>query len=203
MTSASDRSLPSIPEPFQIARDLPPGNYRLTDVFGGFQEVPPYSKYPIERRKLTRLVEQTRVQVLPERVWMYVAPHEAPPWAAKYGWKPFTTSENCIVVGRTHLSKSASLVLYLDILHEFCHIIQRHNGRELWDISNGYVGSPTELEAYRFCLAEARRLGVTDAFLRRYLKVGWVQGRDHHKLLRNLGVKPGRRRSRPRSRPNA
>lgn len=123
---------------------------------------------------------------------MYVAPRQPPPFAESVGWHPFTSPTDCIVVGRKHLAKSPSITLYLDILHEFTHILQRAEGRELWDISHGYVDSPTELEAYRFSLAEARRLKVPDSFLRSYLKVEWVSAKDHRKLLTNLGVKAGR-----------
>jgi hypothetical protein len=133
-------------------------------------------------------VKRTTIQIVDEDAWMYVAPHEAPPWAEKYGWSPFSTPANCIVVGLKHLSKSPSIILYLDILHEFFHILQRDAGRELWDISKGYVDSPTEIEAYLFSIAEARRLGLSDSFLRSYLKVEWVSGKEHLRLLKNLGV---------------
>lgn len=119
---------------------------------------------------------------------MYVAPHEVPPFAKEAGWKPVTSDADCIVVGRSHLSRSPALTLYLDILHELYHIFQRRAGRDLWDVSDGYAGSPTELEAYRFALKEARRLGASDRYLRGYLNVDWIDRKEYGRLLKNLEV---------------
>jgi hypothetical protein len=196
MTPVRRRGTRDPPPPFRIARGLRAGNYPLLEVFPGFAEVPPFADYPGTLRKRRSAVKGTTIQVVDERAWMYVAPYEAPPWAGKYGWKPFTSPADCIVVGKRHLSKSPSMIVYLDILHEFTHILQRRAGRELWNIEQGYVDSPTEIEAYRFSIAEARRLGVSDSFLRNYLKVEWVSARDHQKLLKNVGVDSSRRPSR-------
>jgi hypothetical protein len=193
LTAARRVVRPEAPPPFRVGRDLPPGNYPLLTAFPGFTEVPPFKDYPVAARRRNSVAKRTTVQVVAERAWMYVAPHEVPPWATKYGWNPFSTATDCIVVGWNHLSRSPSITLYLDILHEFFHILQRDTGRELWDITKGYVDSPTELEAYRFSVVEARRLGVSDPFLRNYLKVEWVNAKDHRKLLSNLGVKPSGR----------
>src|SRR5271170_6881542 len=164
MTTGPRGGPPAAPLPFQVARELPPGGYPLLRVFPGFTEVPPFADYPVPARKSRSLVRGTTIQVVAERARMYVAPHEVPSWAAKFGWKPFTSTSDCIVVGKRHLTKSPSIIVYLDILHEFCHILQRNSGRELWDITRGYVDNPNEVEAYRFSVTEARRLGVSDAF---------------------------------------
>jgi len=124
---------------------------------------------------------------------MYVAPHVAPPWAGDVGWSPKVSRSECIVVGRRHLRTSPSLVLYLDLVHEFCHLVQRRSGRDLWDMSKGYVRSPTELEAYRMAVREARSLGAPEKFLREYLRVEWVEEKDHQRLLRSLGVRASAR----------
>lgn len=180
------------PAPFRISRDLPPGNYPLSRVFPGFQEAAPFPKYPGPLQRTRALASSTTVQVIPDDTWMYVAPRQPPPFAESVGWKPFTSPADCIVVGHKHLATSPGITLYLDIYHEFFHILQRAAGRELWDIAHGYVDSPTELEAYGFSVAEARRLGLSDAFLRSYLEVEWVSPQDHLRLLRNLGVSPPR-----------
>ena len=119
---------------------------------------------------------------------MYVAPHEVPAFAQAVGWKPVTSSSDCIVVGRSHLARSPAITVYLDILHELFHVFQRRAGRDLWDLSKGYAGSLTEIEAYAFAVREARRLGATDRYLRSYLKVEWIDRKEHARLLRNLGV---------------
>jgi hypothetical protein len=181
-------NIPEVPPPFGIARHLPPGNYPLSIVFPGFQDAVPFPRYPVPAERTKELAESTRIQIVADDTWMYVAPHAPPPFADAVGWKPFTSLGNCIVVGHKHLVESPSMTLYLDIYHEFFHILQRDAGRELWDVAYDYVDSPTELEAYAFSIAEARRLGVSEAFLRGYLEVEWVPPADHLRLLRNLGI---------------
>jgi len=182
--------LPEAPPPFGISRTLVPGNYPLSVVFPGFLDAAPFRKYPGPADRTRAIAEGTSVQIVADETWMYVAPHVPPPFAEEVGWKPHTSRTNCIVVGFTHLVESPSITLYMDIYHEFFHILQREAGHELWDDAHDYVDSPTELEAYRFSLAEARRLGVPESFLRHYLEVEWVSPADHLRLLKNLGVEP-------------
>jgi len=184
------KSVPTVepPSEFSFRRDLPIGRYPLLTVFPGFLKVPPISGYPAAAAARTRVVRGTSIEVINGQVWMYVAPHEIPPFAKAVGWKPVISATDCIVIGRRHLSKSPPITVYLDILHELYHVFQRRAGRELWDISNGYAGSPTEIEAYAFALAEARRLGATNAYLRQYLEVEWIDAKEHALLLKNLGV---------------
>ena len=182
--------LPEAPPPFGISRTLAPGNYPLSVVFPGFLDAAPFRKYPGPADRTRAIAEGTSVQIVADETWMYVAPHVPPPFAEEVGWKPHTSRTNCIVVGFTHLVESPSITLYMDIYHEFFHILQREAGHELWDDAHDYVDSPTELEAYRFSLAEARRLGVPESFLRHYLEVEWVSPADHLRLLKNLGVEP-------------
>ena len=181
--------LPEAPLPFRINRDLPPGNYPLAVVFPGFTDAALFARYPGPPDRVRSIAEGTSVQIVQNEMWMYVAPFEKPWFADEVGWKPHVSRTNCIVVGRKHLATSPSITLYMDIYHEFLHILQRADGRILWDEKYDYVDSPTELEAYRFSLAEARRLGVPDSFLRQYLEVEWVSPKDHLRLLKNLDVK--------------
>ncbi len=184
------KGVPEPPAEFRIDRKAPVGRHRLSKVFQGLTEVPPFGRYPGAKAPNLALAKAAWVQIVPEDMWMYVAPHRAPPFAKRVGWSPVVRSSDCIVVGRGHLRTSPALVLYLDVVHEFCHLIQRRDGWDLWDMSKGYVGSPTELQAYRAAVREARRLGASDGFLRDYLKVEWVEESDHQKLLRSLRVPP-------------
>ncbi len=176
------------PDGLQIERSLRPGRYKLLKVFRGLDRVPPFSHYPGTAEQRRDRARQTWVEVVRDPTWMYVAPQTVPSFAKEVGWKPVTSDTDCIVVGRRHLSSSPAITLYLDVLHELFHVFQRRAGRNLWDISNGYVGSPTELEAYEFAVKEAKRLRVSDAFLRDYLKVEWIDSKDHSRLLKTLGI---------------
>lgn len=176
------------PTEFTFDRAVPIGRYPLLRVFPGLNRVPPFSKYPARPAERKAVVTETSVAIVGGPTWMYVAPHEAPPFAKEVGWKPVTSATDCIVVGRRHISRSPPITVYLDILHELFHVFQRRAGRDLWDISNGYADSPTELEAYEFALSEARRLGASNRYLRHYLEVDWIDKKEHARLVKNLGV---------------
>jgi len=176
------------PAEFELDRSVTAGRHRLLSVFRGLDRVPPFTAYPASATERQTVARTTRIAVVNGPTWMYVAPHEVPPFAKAVGWKPVTSSADCIVVGRRHLAKSPTITLYLDILHELFHVFQRRAGRDLWDLSRGYAGSPTELEAYAFAVREARRLGATNRYLREYLEVDWIDRKEHARLVRNLGI---------------
>jgi hypothetical protein len=178
-----------LPPQVKIARDLPPGRYPLLAVFPGLNKATAFRKYPCTAAERKRLAEKSSVEIVKRKgEWMYVAPHEVPP-DADARWKPITSPDDCIVVSREHLQKSPALVLYMDILHELYHVVQRRAGRELWDEKYSYVDRPTEVEAYQFAVEEARKLRASEPFLRDYLRVAWVSHKEHRRLLKNVGVK--------------
>lgn len=176
------------PEGFAIDRRLRAGEHRLLELFPGMDRGPAFRAYPTSPAGRKRLAENTAVHIVRrEGEWMYVAPHEVPP-EANPQWKPVTHPGDCIVVGNEYVRRGRSIDLYLDIHHELLHVLQRSKGRELWDDDYEYVDRPTEVEAYSFAVREARRLGIADPFLRKYLKVPWVTRKEHLRLLAHVGV---------------
>ncbi len=177
------------PREFRPARGTPPGRYPLLEVFHGLERTLPFRKYPGDDAAILRIARHTWAHVNEGAGWMYVAPTRTPPEVRAAGFRMVESADDEIVVARRHLSKSPTMYLYLDILHEFLHILQRAQGRVLWlGRRVPYVDRPTEVEAYAFTVAEARRLGVPDSYLRRYLEVTWVSRSDFRRLLRNVGV---------------
>jgi len=51
-----------------------------------------------------------------------------------------------------------------------------------------YVERPTEVEAYRYTVEEARRLGLSDERICRYLKTEWMNADDLRQLAKTLEV---------------
>jgi hypothetical protein len=188
VTTSSPRA-PRAPEGFRVLRTAAPGRHRLLEVFPGLDRLPAFAQLPGTPAERRRLARRTVVEVVPGPVWMYVAPHEIPALLRRVGFFPFTSPDECIAIGRGHLHRSAAIVLYLDILHELVHVLQRQAGHDLWVEGYRYGDRPTEIEAYRFSVALARRAGATDAFLREYLRVNWISAREHALLLRNVGVR--------------
>ncbi len=181
------------PPEFGFQRGVPLGHHALLSVFPGLDQVPPFAKYPATPAVRRSVARNTEVAVVRGAVWMYVAPHEVPGFAKAVGWRPVTSAKDCIVIGRSHLGKSPAITVYLDILHELYHVFQRRAGRDLWDLTHGYAGSPTEIEAYRFAVEEARRLGASESYLHEYLEVEWIDREEHARLVRNVGVSPLRK----------
>ena len=192
---------PAAPEGFRVDRSVPVGRHPILTVFPGLDRLGPAGRIDPDPAKRTRLFAETNIEVVDEDMWMYVAPWEVPPFARARGWKPVVVpGADCIVVGQGHLRDSPAIVLYLDIYHELCHILQRRAGANLWEPGLSYVERKTEIDAYRFVIDEARSLRVPDDYLREYLKVEWISKEEHEQLLEAVGVPPPpRRRPAPRN----
>ncbi|HTT25875.1 MAG TPA: hypothetical protein VMH90_02780 [Thermoplasmata archaeon] len=181
-----------MPRVFRPLTDRPPGRYPLLEVFRGLERTLPFRKYPGDDREILRTARETYAELADGPGWMYVAPERTPPEVRSAGFRMVETEEDVIVVARDHLASSPVMDIYLDILHEFLHILQRQRGRNLWPGPRmPYVDRPTEVEAYAFSIAEARRLGVGDAYLRKYLEVMWISKAEYRRLLDNVGVSRG------------
>ena len=93
-----------------------------------------------------------------------------------------------LVISKGYLSNGDKTDIYLDLIHELCHVKQFMDGRELFDPSYDYVDRPTEIEAYRYAADEARRLGWDKEQIMCYLKTEWMSERDLETLARNIGL---------------
>ncbi|MDP2644085.1 MAG: hypothetical protein Q8P24_04040 [Desulfobacterales bacterium] len=96
--------------------------------------------------------------------------------------------DGSIRIGCGHLQQSAPEILYLDIVHELVHVKQHRQGLNLYDKSVAYVDRPTEVEAYRFTVEVARRIGLSDAQILDYLLVEWITPEEHRRLAGKLNV---------------
>jgi len=185
--------LPRAPEGFRVERELSVGRHALLEVFPGLDRLSPAARLEGDPARRGKLFTETSVEIVDQDMWMYVAPREEPkiPATVRRRWRPvLAPGQDCIVVGAGHLRESSGIVLFLDIYHELCHIVQRRDGANLWEPGVGYTKRWTEIEAYRFVVAEGRSLGVPEAFLREYLRVEWISDEEHGELLAELGVAP-------------
>ena len=152
-------------------RELSKGRYRLRDVFSGLDEVEALAKCVGTQSLLRRILEETMVTLTDEDGYMYV-----------------NDADGSVVVGLNYLKTGDTKELYLDVIHELVHVKQYLQGKDLFDNAFSYVDRPTEIEAYRCCVEEGRRIGMPEDELAEYLYVEWVSRRDHAKLLKTLGV---------------
>lgn len=183
--------IPEAPSGFRVDRTIPIGRHPLLAAFPHLDELAAAQRLEPEAATRAKLFEETCVEVVGEDLWMYVAPHELPPAPPRNRgrWRPvISPGSDCIVIGEKHLKESPPLTLFLDIFHELCHIRQRHGGAELFRRDVSYVDRPTEIDAYRFVVNEARRIGVSDEVLQDYLRVEWIDDEEFSRLLRSTGV---------------
>ncbi|MGD0645380.1 MAG: hypothetical protein ABSA75_10790 [Candidatus Bathyarchaeia archaeon] len=97
-------------------------------------------------------------------------------------------SDGHLTISKSYLSNGNKMDIYLDLIHELCHVKQFLDGRELFDPRYDYVGRPTEIEAYRYAVQEARRLGLSEKRICSYLKTEWMSEHDLKRLAKSVNV---------------
>ncbi|TRO49980.1 hypothetical protein E2P63_07330 [Candidatus Bathyarchaeota archaeon] len=105
------------------------------------------------------------------------------------GYMYVDSSNGHLVVSSRYLKTGDKIDIYLDLIHELCHVKQFQEGKDLFDQSYTYVERPTEIEAYRYTVTEARRLGLSDKRICKYLKTEWMSDRDFKFLAKTVGVR--------------
>lgn len=94
-----------------------------------------------------------------------------------------------LMVNARYLNSGDKVDIYLDVIHELCHVKQFMEGKKLFDTRYEYVERPTEIEAYRYTVQEARRLGLRDKRICQYLKTEWMNDSDLKRLAKTLNVR--------------
>lgn len=97
-------------------------------------------------------------------------------------------SDGHLVISKGYLNTGNKTDIYLDLIHELCHVKQFMEGKELFDPRYDYVDRPTEIEAYRYTVQEARRLGLSEERIRCYLWTEWMGDDDFRRLAKSVNV---------------
>lgn len=150
-----------------VVRSLPPGRYPLTTLLPALATCPQLPRILGNHNSL--LVTQARVRVAPSRHCCHL-----------------DTTEPCIVVDPDYYRDGDARDLYLDLLHEFTHLRQHLDGRNLWDERLPYEQRPTEIEAFAVAVAEGQRLGMTEGELLAYLQQPWLTAAATQTLYANV-----------------
>ena len=106
-----------------------------------------------------------------------------------WGYMGTSDKDGHIIVNSRYLNNGDRIDIYLDVIHELVHVKQFMEGKELFDNRYDYVERPTEIEAYRRTVEEARNLGLGDERICEYLKTEWMSSDDLKRLAKKLGVK--------------
>ena len=157
---------------FRVRRSAGVGEYKLSEVFSGLETSPALSKVFGSKAQMTKILRHLKMRV--ER-------------GDSGLWLDRDTGTICI--GSKHLVSAKTDFLYLDVIHVLVHVRQFLEGKELYDQAFEYVERPTELEAYRTTVAEARRVGMEDDELLRYLRMDAADDSELGKLMEKIGVR--------------
>jgi hypothetical protein len=155
----------------KVNNDLQAGVYRLEEIFVNLKNVEILLKIFKTRDTIDDVFQNTNVIVDASTHYMHVQNDDA-----------------SIIIGRDHLQNSEKQILYLDIIHELVHVHQQRQGLDLYDESYLYVDRPTEIEAYKIAVDEARRLGMNNREIFDYLHVEWISPEEHKRLASSVGV---------------
>lgn len=108
-------------------------------------------------------------------------------WFRSYMW--VSSADGHITISAYYLNHGDKTDIYLDLIHELVHVRQFMEGKELFDANYSYSNRPIEIEVYRYAVEEAKRLGLTDAQICRYLKTEWMSNEDLNRLAKALNIK--------------
>ena len=104
------------------------------------------------------------------------------------GYMGVSSEDGHLRVSAHYLNTGDLMDIYLDIIHELVHVKQFRDGRELRDRNLSYVERPTEIEAFRYAVAEARRLGLNDKQLLNYLRTERMSDEILYRLAKVVNV---------------
>jgi len=143
--------------------------YSFTDYFKGFEEVEVVRRIFGERTE--EVLRDLRVE-----------------FSSLVGYMGVNGSNGHLLVNPSYLRDGDRFDVYLDVIHELAHIRQHLEGRDLFDTNYSYAQMPTEVEAYRYAVEEARRLRLSDERICEYLKTPWMSIEELRKLAKTLNV---------------
>ncbi len=150
---------------YLINHNLELGMYQLTDIITGLEYSVALNK--IYGNKLKDVLNTTEANVVSK------------PWQI---WVDRETK--IITINKDYLVHSDRGTLYLDFIHEMVHIWQISDGKNVFDRSVSYVDAPTEIEAYRYTIEDAERIGFSKTDIIDYLKVRWISKEEHLRLVK-------------------
>ena len=157
---------------FRVRRSAGIGEYKLSEVFTGLESSSALIKVFGSKAQMTKIMKHLKLRV--ER-------NDSGLWLDR--------DTGTICIGAKHLTSAKNDFLYLDVIHVLVHVRQFLEGKELYDQAFEYVDRPTELEAYRTTVTEARRIGMEEDEILKYLRMDAADDSELGKLMEKIGVK--------------
>lgn len=154
----------------EIVRSVPVTTHPFTDYFKGFEKVKAVRE--IFGEKTEEVLHNLRAE-----------------FGGRRGYMGVSDVDGHLLISAQYIKEGDIIDIYLDVIHELVHVRQFMEGKELFDDNFSYVRRPTEVEAYRLAVEEAKRLGLSDERICEYLKTEWMSNRDLERLAEAVNVK--------------
>jgi len=154
----------------EIVRNAKVSMYPFTDYFKGFEKVEAVRRIFGERTD--SVLNNLKVE-----------------FGGRRGYMGVSDIDGHLIISVGYLNKGDIIDIYLDVIHELTHVKQFMDGKELFDRHYNYVERPTEIEAFRNAVEEARRIGLSDERICEYLQTEWMTDEDLLLLAKALNVK--------------
>ena len=160
---------------FKAKRNISLGEYKFTQIFIGVENSPTLLRLFGSQRSMLKTVHHLKLRIVDSD------------WGI---WLDHNTGSVCI--GSKYLASARINCLYLDVIHVLVHVKQFLDGRDLYDQTFEYVDRPTEIEAYRYTIDEAKRLQMSEDEILKYLRVDAVDDSELGRLIEKIGVRQRR-----------
>jgi hypothetical protein len=154
----------------RIERDAPTKLYPFVRFFRGFEKVG--AVRTLFGKETSKVLRKQKVEF----------------FSARFGYMGTSDVDGHLIISNRYLKTGPFRDVYLDIVHELCHVSQFRQHKPLFYPKLSYVDAPSEIEAYKFTIKEGRRIGMTDKELFDYLKVQWISPAEHRRLARHVGI---------------
>lgn len=154
----------------KIVRKAKVTKYLFTKYFKGFEKVEAVRR--IFGQETEKILSELKVE-----------------FAGIRGYMGVSEMDGHLIISARYLNEGDETDVYLDIIHELVHVKQFLDGKELFDSDYTYIERPTELEAYRIAVEEARRLGLNEERICQYLRTEWMSDEDFKRLTKSVNIK--------------
>ena len=151
---------------FEIDRSKNFGVYSFPEVFKNLESCRILWKVFGNKKKYLAILKKQKVRVS-RKNWIFWVNHR----------------KHEVTIYKGYLKRCQKRILYLDCIHELVHIKQLKDGKDLWNKRFVYVDKPTEIEAYIIAAKEAKRIGMSEKQIARYLKVSWATKEENNRLI--------------------
>ena len=157
---------------FRLKKNTGLGEYKFTQIFIGVENSQTLLRVFGSTRNTLKIIHHLKLRIVDSD------------WGV---WLDHNTGAVC--VGIKYLTAAKLSYLYLDVVHVLVHVKQFLDGKDLFDQTFEYVDRPTEIEAYRYTVEEAKKLEMTENDILRYLRVDAVDDTELGRLIEKIGVK--------------